>query len=50
MIVDNDFAGDPVDLFALAHQLLSESAEAQFVIDSWKDLLGRMERTCATIS
>ena len=34
MIVDNDFAGDPDDHFALAHQLLSGSTEIPFVIGS----------------
>ena len=34
VIIDNDFAGDPDDLFALAHQLLSPSTTVPFVIGS----------------
>lgn len=34
VIVDNDFAGDPDDLFQLAHHLLSPSVEIPFVIAS----------------
>jgi inosine-uridine nucleoside N-ribohydrolase len=34
VIVDNDFAGDPDDLFQLVHQLLSPSAEVRLVIAS----------------
>lgn len=34
VIVDNDFAGDPDDLFQLAHHLLSPSVEIPFVIVS----------------
>lgn len=34
MIIDNDFAGDPDDLFQLAHHLLSPSVEIPFVIAS----------------
>ena len=34
MIIDNDFAGDPDDLFQLAHHLLSPSVEIPFVITS----------------
>lgn len=34
VIVDNDFSGDPDDLFQLAHHLLSPSVEIPFVISS----------------
>jgi purine nucleosidase len=34
VIVDNDFAGDPDDLFQLAHHLLSPSVEVRVVISS----------------
>jgi hypothetical protein len=34
VIVDNDFSGDPDDLFQLAHHLLSPSVEIPFVIAS----------------
>ncbi|MBT0770284.1 hypothetical protein KIH74_15185 [Kineosporia sp. J2-2] len=34
VIVDNDFSGDPDDLFQLAHYVLSPSAEIPFVIGS----------------
>ncbi|WP_350004210.1 nucleoside hydrolase [Pseudarthrobacter sp. WHRI 8279] len=34
VIVDNDFSGDPDDLFALAHQVLSPSADIRGVIGS----------------
>jgi len=34
VIVDNDFAGDPDDLFQLAHHLLSPSVEIPFVVAS----------------
>ena len=34
VIVDNDFSGDPDDLFQLAHHLLSPSVEVPFVIAS----------------
>ncbi|MET0861976.1 MAG: nucleoside hydrolase [Microbacterium sp.] len=34
VIVDNDFAGDPDDLFQLAHHLLSPSVEIPFIISS----------------
>ncbi|MCD5314882.1 nucleoside hydrolase [Kineosporia babensis] len=34
VIVDNDFSGDPDDLFQLAHHLLSPSVEIPFVIGS----------------
>lgn len=34
VIVDNDFSGDPDDLFALAHQVLSPSADVRGVIGS----------------
>ena len=34
VIIDNDFSGDPDDLFALAHHLLSPSVEVRGVIGS----------------
>lgn len=34
VIVDNDYAGDPDDLFHLAHQLLSPSAELRLIVGS----------------
>ncbi len=34
VIVDNDFSGDPEDLFQLAHHVLSPSVEIPFVIGS----------------
>src|SRR5215213_1606190 len=34
VIVDNDFSGDPDDLFQLAHHVLSPSVEIPFVIGS----------------
>ena len=34
VIVDNDFAGDPDDLFQLAHHLLSPAVEVPFIIAS----------------
>lgn len=34
VVVDNDFSGDPDDLFALAHQILSPSADVRGVIGS----------------
>lgn len=34
IIIDNDFSGDPDDLFALAHQVLSPSADVRGVIGS----------------
>ncbi|MCL2514811.1 MAG: hypothetical protein FWF16_02570, partial [Microbacteriaceae bacterium] len=34
VIVDNDFSGDPDDLFQLVHHVLSGSVEIPFVIGS----------------
>lgn len=34
VIVDNDFAGDPDDLYQLVHQLISPSAEVRLVVAS----------------
>src|SRR3954469_17102344 len=34
VIIDNDFSGDPDDLFQLAHHVLSPSVEIPFVIGS----------------
>ncbi|PHP52840.1 hypothetical protein [Actinomyces ruminis] len=34
VIIDNDFAGDPDDLFALAHHLLVEGTEVRGVVIS----------------
>src|SRR3954451_14924910 len=34
VIIDNDFSGDPDDLFQLAHHVLSPSVEIPFVVGS----------------
>jgi hypothetical protein len=56
VIVDNDFAGDPDDLFQLAHHLLSPSVEIPFVISSRMPAVpsgaqvGTVDRGVATVN